>query len=202
MESHLEPVPRGQWSSATPPWQRPKVNIDRYVLIVLLLLVFWLFLSFPVPLVSSLWFDDFIQYYVGFPFCYLFTYGRFLICRYHEGHIFSSLSVYTCFKLMVKFKHILRALHFLLPLPPAFYGLVLYFTSYMNPLIVYCSHSWFYNFYLLTFILAYWSGWSVLFTVYLSFPVRFFSFIYFSFLVIAFSFSLKKDPLTFPVRPG
>ena len=71
-----------------------------------------------------------------------------------------------------------------------------YFTLSFYPISIYCTCSGFYNFRLLNFVLDYLSGW---YTV-LHLLVRFSPSYNFLFIVVAFSFSLKEDSLTFLVR--
>ena len=67
-------------------------------------------------------------------------------------------------------------------------------------LTIYCSYIWFYNFCILAIVLVYLGNWSTVFTAYLLLSVEFFLSCNFLFLVVAFSFSFKENPLTFLVR--
>ena len=67
-------------------------------------------------------------------------------------------------------------------------------------LTIYCNYIWFYNFCILAIVLVYLGNWSTIFTAYLLLSVEFFLSCNFLFLVVAFFFSFKEDPLTFLVR--
>ena len=97
-------------------------------------------------------------------------------------------------------------MHFLLPSP--FYTfLMLYFTHfwcyilhiYLYHLNIACKYNWFYGLCLLTFVLAFLTGWSTVFIAYLLLLMIFFLNIFY--LILCFYFSIKGDPLTFLVRP-
>ena len=132
-------------------------------------------------------------------FQFLCIYGRFLNCGYYEVDIYWPVTISTRFKLIksFKFKHIPKDLHFFTPLSHVlcFWCHILHLHVYL--LIVYCSYNWFYKFCLLIFVLAYLSGLSTAFTTYLPLLVGFFLSYKFLLLVLALSFPLKEDALTF-----
>lgn len=76
-------------------------------------------------------------------FTFLCTYCRFLICSYHGVGICWPIIISTCFKL--KFKHILKGLHSILPSPTfCFWHYSLHFHAYL--FILYCIYIFLYLF--------------------------------------------------------
>lgn len=71
---------------------------------------------------------------------------------------------------------------------------------YLYHLNIACKYNWFYALCLLTFVLAFLTGWSTVFIAYLLLLMRFYSKCILSH-IMTFSFSIKGDPLTFLVRP-
>ena len=126
--------------------------------------------SFLLRLVSFLvvwWFSLVLWNTKEFLFlCFLYTYCRFLVFGYHEVHICICIClcvfVYICMHMFVltwcllKFECILKALLFYSSHLHLIF-LVSYFTSFyfVCLLIAYCNYSWFYDFFLLMFILSF-----------------------------------------------
>ena len=77
-----------------------KVVIDRYILVVILLLVFWLLSKFSVHSfffwLPPLWFDDFLWWYACVPlFLGFVCVLQVLICGYHGGHTCWPVTIAT-----------------------------------------------------------------------------------------------------------
>lgn len=116
-----------------------KVNIDRYVLIAILLIVFRLFYSsfgfFFLPLCClTLWFSDYCYIWIPFSFClciYLINFFGFLVTKTSN----------TCMWLfyVVYFKCILIILHFYFHLMFNVFNII-YIFYFVHPLSTYCGY--------------------------------------------------------------
>ena len=110
--------------------------------------------------------------------------------------------IYSCFKfIVVQIQTYPESSTFLILLQTHFMVWCYIIHLYLYPFSVYRCYIWFYIFYLLTFMPAYISGWFTVFLLYIyNYQWLFSSYHFLKFLVIRFSFLLKKKK-HFLIRP-